>query len=53
MTHPLTDPLLGGAARRLYAGRYVGAFGRHASKSTGIFGYETVITAYVPRVKAF
>ncbi|WIA12263.1 hypothetical protein OEZ85_012327 [Tetradesmus obliquus] len=34
-------------------GRFTGAFGRHASKSTGVLSYETIVTAYVPRVREF
>uniref|UniRef100_A0A383VX08 Dirigent protein n=1 Tax=Tetradesmus obliquus TaxID=3088 RepID=A0A383VX08_TETOB len=34
-------------------GRFNGAFGRHASKSTGVLSYETIVTAYVPRVREF
>ncbi|WIA32393.1 hypothetical protein OEZ86_003222 [Tetradesmus obliquus] len=34
-------------------GRFNGAFGRHASKGIDLFKYETVVTAYVPRVREF
>lgn len=37
----------------LHAGRFNGAFGRHASKGIDLFKYETVVTAYVPRVREF
>uniref|UniRef100_A0A383VX15 Dirigent protein n=1 Tax=Tetradesmus obliquus TaxID=3088 RepID=A0A383VX15_TETOB len=34
-------------------GCFTGAFGRHASKGIDLFKYETVVTAYVPRVREF